>query len=71
MAELKPCPFCGGNAVLTHDLTGPGASYIQCKKCGVESVKFIRSFSGSSDDQAIEFWNRRANDESICCYRQR
>lgn len=60
MAELKPCPFCGGDAQLEHIHDGFGYSYVRCKKCGVESVKFIKSFEVSSDKEAVEFWNRRA-----------
>ena len=59
--ELKPCPFCGGKAILAHDLAGPGASYIRCEKCGLESVRFIKSFEVASDDEAIKYWNRRAD----------
>ena len=59
--ELKPCPFCGGNAMLDHDFMEPGMSYIRCEKCGIESVHFIKSFEVASDDQAIKYWNRRAD----------
>ena len=59
MAELKPCLFCGGNASLGHDHFGLGASYIRCEKCGLESIIFIKSFKVASDDEAVEFWNRR------------
>ena len=57
--ELKPCPFCGGKAILDHDYAGNGMSYIRCEKCGLESVHFIKSFEVASDDQAIKYWNRR------------
>ena len=60
-SELKPCPFCGGKAVLSHDHTGLGASYIRCEKCGTESIRFIKSFEIASDDRAKQFWNRRAD----------
>lgn len=60
--SLRECPFCGGNAVLEHDHAGIGASYIQCEKCGVKSIMFIKSFEVASDDEAVEFWNRRADD---------
>ena len=60
--ELKPCPFCGGKASLRHNHAGIGESYVQCEKCGLESSRFIKSFEGSSDDRAVEFWNRRADD---------
>ena len=62
MVELKSCPFCGGKALLNHDYAGIGASYIQCEKCGVESIRFLRSFEIASDEKAVEFWNRRADD---------
>ena len=62
MSELKPCPFCGGKAFIEHDHEGIGASYVRCKKCGLESIRFIKSFEIASDDRAVEFWNRRADD---------
>ena len=64
MIELKPCPFCGGKALLSHDHAGIGASYVRCEKCGLESIRFLRSFEYASDDRAVEFWNRRADDEN-------
>ena len=62
MNELKPCPFCGGKALLSHDHTGLGTSYVRCEKCGLESIRFYKSFDHASDDEAAEFWNRRADD---------
>lgn len=59
--ELKPCPFCGGEAQLEHDFMGIGSSYVVCKKCGLKSVSFMRSFECSSDANAVEYWNRRAD----------
>ena len=64
MPELKPCPFCGGEAQIEHEYTGAGYSYVCCKKCGLKSVSFMRSFEIASDIEAIKYWNRRAdNDE--------
>ena len=63
MVELKPCPFCGGKALLSHDHAGIGASYIRCEKCGLESIRFLKSFEIASDDKAVEFWNRRADND--------
>ena len=64
MDRLKPCPFCGGDALLSHDYEGIGSSYVRCRKCGVESIRFIKSFEIASDDRAVEYWNRRADDEA-------
>lgn len=63
MAELKPCPFCGGEAAVywhcrivkhkaaqTHYRCG-------CKECGLRFPKY----SGTGEE-AIEAWNRRAED---------
>jgi len=46
MTDLKPCPFCGGEAV-------EGMSRIWCEKCGVETER--------EDDieKAISVWNTR------------
>ena len=60
--ELKPCPFCGGNAELRHEYASSGYSYIQCGQCGIKSVMFIKSFDRSSDEDATNYWNRRCND---------
>ena len=65
MSDLKPCPFCGGEALLSHDYEGIGASYVRCEKCGLESIRFIKSFECASDDRAVEFWNRRADADCI------
>ena len=51
--ELKPCPFCGGEAKLGwyRDFY-----YIRCKNCGIRTlVEFTMR-------RAIEAWNRRAED---------
>ena len=49
--ELKPCPFCGGNARLMRG--SPGCVYVKCDGC-----------QATSDDRfeavAIAAWNRRA-----------
>ena len=63
MNELKLCPFCGVYALLSHDHVGVGASYVRCEKCGLESIRFIKSFEIASDDRAVEYWNRRADDD--------
>lgn len=74
MSELKPCPFCGGEAILCKDLNPDGhfahkMVYVECNSCGC-STKHYRS----SDDRrittrvsdAINAWNRRVmpNEES-------
>lgn len=65
MADLKPCPFCGGkaafvpravNLVLQKDPSNPkfGVSVI-CGKCGSESPNMV------DEEHATTAWNRRAS----------
>lgn len=56
--QLKPCPFCGGKAVLRHFYPAFGArmrSKVICKKCRCNSGEWGRT------DKAVEAWNRRAD----------
>lgn len=56
MAELKPCPFCGGEAILeTVDGNGPEECYIYCPECDFESGVY------SEPKFIVEKWNRRAD----------
>lgn len=60
--DLLLCPFCGGEAILLHDNLGINVnvfSYIKCLGCGVETERFQISTDHSSDDKAVEAWNRR------------
>ena len=52
--ELRPCPFCGGEAsVACGSIMGP-ARWVECEDCGAEgSTQF-------SNESAAEAWNRRA-----------
>ena len=52
MEELKPCPFCGGEAKI---FTPTISTYIMCKECKASTNLYSQS------EEAIEAWNRRAN----------
>ena len=62
MGELKPCPFCGGEAILRKVATGRSRSgyeyYIRCGnlKCPV----YVVTCNRDTEDEVIENWNRRA-----------
>lgn len=57
--ELKPCPFCGGKARLIYAYQ---ASAVKCQKCKVWGKFFHDHYEqGDSKADAIEFWNRRAD----------
>ena len=70
MSELKPCPFCGGEAKIYATTTGPfpnhAKHYCYCEKCFASGQSFSDfTNDGSSVFDAIEAWNRRADDERI------
>ncbi len=56
MFELKPCPFCGGEARLIHATEYPsGDRYrVACSDCG--ATTWPRIICGKN---AIAAWNRR------------
>jgi len=60
--KLKPCPFCGGIGKL-NDKRERIASYVKCMTCGAETGLVKVSAEYSSDDKAIEAWNRRSDIE--------
>lgn len=58
MPELKPCPFCGNIPELTVDNICDELNYqVSCTHC------FARTYLETSEEEAVEQWNRRADDE--------
>ena len=59
MTDLRPCPFCGGEAeLLTHIFTLMPNSYgVKCRVCEAETRQFYQSA-----EEARDAWNRRNND---------
>ena len=52
--ELKPCPFCGGPAVLVRDEPTEGFCFVECGWCGAHGPN-------TDEQHAIADWNRRAD----------
>ena len=54
MAELKPCPFCGGDNVLVikTDIFNP-SWYARCNDCKVMSTFY------KTREDAVAGWNQR------------
>lgn len=53
--ELKPCPFCGGEASMRIYFTGRYGA--ECDNCGV------RGLVRDTKSEAAEAWNKRAGVE--------
>ena len=56
MAELKPCPFCGGKAGIMRYSHIKKVSFCFCTSCKVKMPNML------TREEAIEAWNRRAED---------
>lgn len=57
--ELKPCPFCGGKPFISARLPYFGETLtvaVVCENCNAASKHKIK------EEEAIEAWNRRAED---------
>lgn len=62
MEELKPCPFCGGAAVVKKvpdTLVLPW--YVRCDNA--DCSMWVATCNRNTQEEAIWLWNRRANDE--------
>lgn len=71
MAEFLPCPFCGGEAILTEDKRchGHGDFFVEycvkCKNCGAKgSTKVVYDLTSEQCKAlAKEHWNTRTPKE--------
>ena len=72
MSELKPCPFCGGEASMSQGVSielekyNKGQyEYASCVKCGAKTTKFFTyAYGNSARAMAILAWNRRVDDDN-------
>ena len=67
MVELKPCPFCGGEAELKKESYAFGLEkiervYCHCLNCGIATPVCAASLDYCAVDKIIEIWNTRVND---------
>lgn len=73
--ELKPCPFCGGKAIIKAFNKKYGfAIWCQCKECCARTDEYCPNTDNedtaidnieSCKAKAVEQWNRRANNGTI------
>lgn len=60
-AELKPCPFCGGNAKredigAAKEIENGGASYIHCSRCEASTALHF-----NRKENLVSSWNDRTS----------
>ena len=58
--DLKPCPFCGGEAELVeHEVVGYQTDfYVECVTC--DCIMCMGGLCYPTENEAIEAWNKRA-----------
>lgn len=57
MSALKPCPFCGGEALYTPTCH---IDVVQCRVCGAQGMAAM-----GQPEAAIAAWNRRAGADEV------
>lgn len=68
IVELKPCPFCGGEARLrtgvTSGLSTRPIAWVKCKSCEISTPALIDSHTdGVNISEVIDMWNKRVDKE--------
>lgn len=57
MIELKPCPFCGGEAEIECETHGFKVYTVSCRLCDLHAA-------GMSEEVAVMAWNRRCAEDA-------
>jgi Lar family restriction alleviation protein len=66
MTDLKPCPFCGGEAEFSLGKTGDGADwhYLECGECEAMGPRIKYADHNIAVKEALaEAWNNRAGEK--------
>lgn len=71
--DMKPCPFCGGEAILerksrtvVHGATRRN-TYVRCTQCDSRGRRFLYfefDPKKQAENEAVNAWNRRVTDEN-------
>lgn len=69
MSELKPCPFCGGEAKVIRvigDISDCPYSFAACKECGSATRQVSADVDYCAKERVVELWNRRVEESNEC-----
>jgi len=61
--EIKPCPFCGGEAIVSCVGNFIFESRVMCEDCRASTDWYGAASRERSTESAIAAWNRRVGDE--------
>lgn len=69
MFDLKPCPFCGGEAKLCTSVTSGSIhrpiAWVKCVSCDCGTPSLIDSGKdGKNILEVVDMWNKRAGEEA-------
>lgn len=70
-SELKPCPFCGGEAehildnIYSNDPKRIHATWVQCTKCGSDGKHIVDRHDNDHRSEAIKAWNTRTQPPAL------
>lgn len=61
--QLKPCPFCGGEAEFYMGSYSACTNYVvvKCRKCNAKTEEITGSVAYCAKDVARDLWNRRVD----------
>lgn len=66
MDKLKPCPFCGGEALLEPYRARKGyEASIQCNQCLCSMSTITYDEEETAIEDVVKAWNRRVNDAPV------